>query len=67
MQTEDFALLTIYIRNERSFVKHELKGGLKYLEVEICTRSPAPRPDRYSREIKLYGKHLSLPMYINNM
>ncbi len=37
MQTADFLLLTINIRNERSFVKHELKGGLKYLGVEICT------------------------------
>jgi hypothetical protein len=67
MQTAGFLLLTINIRNKRSFVKHELTGGLKYLGIEISTRSPSPRRDRYSREIELYDKHLSLPMYINNM
>jgi hypothetical protein len=41
-----------------SFVKHELKGVLKYREQKIAFTSPPPPSadqDRYSREIELNG------------
>jgi hypothetical protein len=36
-------------------VKHELKGVLKYIEIEICTHRPPARHDRHLSNAPLQG------------